>query len=94
MPTVIPFELFLEELKRSEEERKRSEEELKRSKEERKRSEEDLKKFYELLMKEKEQECERLIEKKKQPHYFFQPNYLSTQLVSTELPRCVPNYRV
>ena len=66
MPPVIPFELFLEELKRSEEERKRSEEELKRSKEERKRSEEDLKKFYELLMKEKEQECERLIEKKKQ----------------------------
>ena len=62
MPPVIPFELFLEELKRSEEERKRSEEELKRSKEERKRSEEDLKKFYELLMKEKEQECERLIE--------------------------------
>ena len=52
MPPVIPFERFLEVLKRSEEERKRSEE--------------DLKKFYELLMKEKEQECERLIEKKKQ----------------------------
>ena len=71
LPTVIPFELLVEERKHFDEERKYFEEERKHFEQERKHfederkvSEERLKNFYELLLKEKEEKYERLVQAK------------------------------